>query len=64
MRLKMLRGTCANGRTCPTIYETDRDTIIIQGYRVLDAEALADLQLPEGEAAVEIPRSLLPEVGS
>jgi hypothetical protein len=51
-----------NGRTCPRIIATDRDTLIVQGYRVVDPDTLAALGLPENESAVEIPRSLVPEV--
>ena len=62
MKLTILRSTCPNGRICPTVYKTDRDTLIIQGYKILDADERAALGLPAGEDAVEIPRSLLPEV--
>jgi hypothetical protein len=58
MKLTRLPGTCKNG-TCPTVYETDRGTYVVQGYVVTDAEALTALGLPSGEAAVEIPRDLL-----
>lgn len=58
MRLTRLRG-CADGRTCPTVYRTDRDTAIVQGDVVTDPEALAQMDLPEGETAVEVPLSLL-----
>jgi hypothetical protein len=62
MKLTVLRSECPNNRICPTVYATDRETLIVQGYKILDAEERAALGLPPGEDAVEIPRSLLPEV--
>jgi hypothetical protein len=58
MKLTMLRSTCANGRTCPTIYVTDRDTIIVQGYRVAAKDDQPALEL------VKMPYWLLPEAAS
>jgi hypothetical protein len=52
-------GQCNDSKTCPTLYATDRGTLIVQGYVVTDSQALADLKLPAGETAVEIPVSLL-----
>ena len=57
MKLTRLSG-CA-GSSCPTLYATDRDTIVVQGYVVQDLEALESLDLPTGEAVVEVPRHLL-----
>jgi hypothetical protein len=47
-------------QSCPTVYETDRGTFVIQGNRLTDPEACADLanMLP-GEDAVETPRETL-----
>lgn len=53
---------CEEGRNCPNINFTDRGTLIVQGYVVTDPEALAELNLPPGETAVEIPLALLPEL--
>jgi hypothetical protein len=58
MKLSPVAGACKNG-TCPTVYETDRGTYVVQGYVVADVEALTALGLPTGETAVEIPRDLL-----
>ena len=58
MQLTRIAGDCPDGRTCPTIYRTDRGTVVVQGYR-LTAEELAEMGLPMGESAVEIPGSLL-----
>lgn len=61
MTLTRIVGTCPDGRTCPTIYQTERGTLVVQGYR-LDAGDLARIDLPDGESAVEIPHSLLEDV--
>jgi hypothetical protein len=83
---EVLRSSCDNGTTCPTIHRADDGAFIVQGYRtmshgtvripawlatewdtparrhgddlliagdfVTDAETLAYLDLPDGEAAV------------
>jgi hypothetical protein len=57
------RGTPSKNGGCPTVYVTDRDSIVVQGTTVTDQEALADLRergLPPHEMAVEIPMNLLP----
>src|SRR5258708_40139684 len=53
-------GTTSSDGDCPTLYLTDRDTYVVQGYQVTDPEALAELRdvLP-GETFVEIPRELI-----
>ncbi|MEV0583229.1 hypothetical protein [Nonomuraea sp. NPDC050310] len=62
MRLRFLGSTSEAG-ACPTLYETDRGTIVVQGLHVTDPEALGDLRdVLEGEAAVEVPRELLVEI--
>lgn len=59
MRLLLL-GTTSQVGQCPTLYLTDRDTYVVQGWEVTDPEALADLKdVLEGETVVEIPRALL-----
>lgn len=61
---------CAPGMNCPTVHATDGAltdplidagdaTAVVQGYLVKNSEALAALNLSVGEAAVEIPLSLL-----
>ncbi|MET7396948.1 hypothetical protein ABZS66_26040 [Dactylosporangium sp. NPDC005572] len=49
--------TLCGGGTCPTVYRTDRGTLVIQGYTVT-AENVA-IDLPAGEQLVEIPAELL-----
>ncbi|WP_322760952.1 hypothetical protein [Frankia sp. Cr2] len=59
MRLTLL-GTDSQEGHCPTLYATDRDTYVIQGWTVADPEALADLKdVLDGETFVEIPKALL-----
>jgi hypothetical protein len=60
-------GTTSNDTGCPTLYVTDRGTIVVQGTTVADPEALAAMRtrgngVPDHESAVEIPAALLPFV--
>ncbi len=52
-----------NGGSCPTVHVTDRGTYVVQGWVLKDQEALASLDLPEGETAVEVPRELIDGLG-
>jgi hypothetical protein len=55
-------GTTSQGGHCPSAFETDRGTFVVQGYKVTDPRALAELRrrgLPDHETAVEIPKTLL-----
>ncbi|SDP87333.1 hypothetical protein SAMN04487905_11189 [Actinopolyspora xinjiangensis] len=61
MQLRFL-GTTSGSDACPNLYETDRGTYVVQGYKITDSEALRTLHergLPETESAVEIPKALL-----
>ena len=42
------------------MYRTDRDSWLVQGWIVTDPEALAQMNIPDGETVVEIPDRLLP----
>jgi hypothetical protein len=44
----------------PTLYRTDRHSWIVQGSIVTDPGELAQLNLPPGETACEIPDRLVP----
>ncbi|WP_052423568.1 hypothetical protein [Nonomuraea candida] len=44
----------------PTLYKTDRGSWLVQGWVVTDPDALREMNIPEGEAAVEIPDRLVP----
>ena len=52
----MVAGVCAGG-DCPTIYKSDRGTLVLQGYTFDPAAAGAEL--PAGEQMVEIPVELI-----
>jgi hypothetical protein len=54
---RVVANLCSGG-SCPTIYETDQGTLIVQGYKTLDDTGV---EVPEGEALVEIPLELLAE---
>ena len=58
MRLTRLAGGCEGG-TCPTVYRTDRGTLVVQGTVVADPEALLSVDLPAHETLVEVPADLL-----
>jgi hypothetical protein len=61
MRLTHL-GTESGETGCPSAFATDQGTYVVQGWRVTDPEALAELRrlgLPDHETAVEIPAKLL-----
>ncbi len=61
MILRLARGSCDDGKTCPALHRTDRDTVVVQGWAVVDSEVLAQLDLPTGTEAVEVPARLLEE---
>lgn len=44
----------------PTLYRTDRGSWVVQGWVVTDPEALTTMNIPDGEACVEIPERLVP----
>lgn len=55
-KLTLVTSLCGSG-TCPTVYRTDRGTVVVQGYAV--APAQVGIDLPAGEQLVEIPADLL-----
>ncbi len=58
MKITFLGTTTTEGDS-PTLYATDRDTFLVQGWRVSDTEALTGMNVPAHETVVEIPRALL-----
>ncbi len=62
MLLDLIRGDCSDGKTCPALHKTDRDTVVVQGWEVTDAGLLGQLGLRDGQQAVEVPATLLAEV--
>ncbi|GAA4573748.1 hypothetical protein [Planotetraspora kaengkrachanensis] len=61
MRLTFLGKTGgSNEGGCPALYLTDRGTYVVQGVKVEDAQALADVRdLAPDETLVEIPADVL-----
>lgn len=57
-RLTLITKVCGGG-SCPTVYRTDHDTFVVQGYVV--APESAGIDVPTGEQLVEIPMELLAE---
>ena len=49
----------SNPTGSPTVYRTDRDSWVVQGWTVTDPDALAQMDIPEGETCVEIPDRML-----
>ena len=44
----------------PTLYRTDRQSWVVQGWVVSDPAALVAINIPEGESCVEIPDRMVP----
>jgi hypothetical protein len=55
-KLTLVTTLCGGG-SCPTVYRTDRGTLVVQGYTVTATDA--NIDLPVGEQLVEIPAELL-----
>lgn len=49
----------SNPTGSPTIYRTETGSWVVQGWVVDDADALAQMNIPEGETCVEIPDRML-----
>ena len=58
MRLTFL-GKETEGGNSPTLYDTDEDMYVIQGWTADDPDTLAQLGLPEGETAVIVSKALM-----
>jgi hypothetical protein len=58
MKIRFL-GKDSTPNDSPTLYETDRDTLLVQGYIVTDTEALSGMRIPDGETVVEVPKRLM-----
>jgi hypothetical protein len=50
----------SNPGQSPTLYRTDRESWVVQGWVVTDSDALAAMRIPAGETCVEIPDRLVP----
>jgi hypothetical protein len=58
MELTFLGGNSGPSGS-PRVYATDRGTFVVQGWKVEDAQALAQMAVPDHETCVEIPPTLL-----
>ncbi len=58
MKLRFL-GKDSTPTNSPTLYATDQDSYLVQGWIVSDVAALARLTLPDDETIVEVPPALL-----
>lgn len=58
MKLRFL-GKNSTPTNSPTLYATDQDSYVVQGWVVTDAVTLATLTVPDDEALVEVPAALL-----
>lgn len=47
------------GEGSPTLFRTDRQSWVVQGWEVTDSDALAQMDIPAGETVVEIPDRML-----
>lgn len=56
--LRAVANLCASG-SCPTVYQSNSGTLVVQGYPV--AAEHAGIDVPDGEMLVEIPFDLLAE---
>ncbi|WP_232049979.1 hypothetical protein [Actinoplanes sp. OR16] len=54
--LTIVNSLCGTG-SCPTVYKTDRGTLVVQGYALTPENA--GISVPAGEQLVEIPADLL-----
>ncbi|MDX6281980.1 MAG: hypothetical protein QOH03_3051 [Kribbellaceae bacterium] len=60
MKLTLVAGYPESApKNSPTLYKTDRGSWVVQGWVVDDPDALATLNLPNGETAVEIPDRMI-----
>ncbi|MDQ0956011.1 hypothetical protein QFZ24_010020 [Streptomyces phaeochromogenes] len=57
MKLRFLGKNSTVG-DCPTLYATDQDTYLVQGWRIFANDLLMQLEITEGETAVEVPTEL------
>lgn len=57
MRLRFLGKDSISGDS-PTLYATDRNSYVVQGWKVTDPAILAKLDPPDGETCVEVSAAL------
>ncbi|MGP4049345.1 hypothetical protein [Streptomyces sp. 2A115] len=57
MKLRFLGKNSTPGDS-PTLYASDQDSYVIQGWKVFANDLLMQLDVPDGHAAVEVPTEL------
>lgn len=57
MKLRFLGKNSTPGDS-PTLYATDQDSYVVQGWKILAQDLLMKLDIPEGQTAVEVPTEL------
>ncbi|MFF7130447.1 hypothetical protein [Streptomyces sp. NPDC008240] len=57
MKLRFLGKNSTVG-DCPTLYATDQDTYLVQGWRIFANDLLMQLEIPDEKTAVEVPTEL------
>jgi hypothetical protein len=59
MTLRFLGKDTQDGQS-PTLWESDGDWLVIQGFTDLDSEVLAQVgAIPPGEAVIRVPKKLM-----
>ncbi|GAB2801584.1 hypothetical protein [Streptomyces daliensis] len=57
MKLRFLGKNSTPGDS-PTLYATDQDTYVIQGWKVFANDLLMRLDVPDGQTVIEVPTEL------
>lgn len=57
MKLRFLGKNSTPGDS-PTLYASDQDSYVVQGWRIYAQDLLMQLDVPEGQTAVEVPTEL------
>jgi len=57
MKLRFLGKNSTPGDS-PTLYASDQDSYVIQGWKVYANELLMQLNVPEGQTVIEVPTEL------
>lgn len=64
LQLTLMRGGCADGRTCPAALASNAGKVYVIGKLVTDPTALSQMAIGDDEVAIEVPESLFPEVAA
>lgn len=63
MKLRFLGKVTESGNS-PTLFDTDeimfgKEIFVVQGWKVIDADTLARLNLPDHESVIAVPKELM-----